>query len=495
MPNDVTFQHPDYVESLPQWTLVEDAAAGERAVKAKKETYLPKPNKKDASIENQIRYDQYVFRAVYYNATGRTLSALSGMAFTKWPEQQIPAQLEPWKEDVSGSGIPLVQHAQLSIGEVLKTGRAGILVDYPNTGGEVSLAAQSAGGVQPTMSIYPAHAITNWDVERRGGKVILTLVVLRESHASRDGFELKQEPQYRVLRLDATGYVVEIWRKRLNPETKKEEWYLFQVSMPTRGNSQRWQEIPFQFIGAKSNDWSIDPGPLYDIAVLNVAHYRNSADYEDSCYMVGQPQVWMSGLDEQWVKMLQEKGITFGSRTILPLPVNGSAGILQPQPNAMCKEAMDAKELQMAALGARLLVHGKAGAAAKTATEIQSDDTSSHSVLSLVCDNVSMAYTQAIKWAADFANAAGDVAFSIPTEFAHMKLDAQTMTAMMSAVQAGQMPLSDFWTQLREAGYIDSEKTDEQIREEIDGQSPPQAAAALTGAANNDPMANQGAQA
>jgi hypothetical protein len=492
--SDVTFQHAHYIKCLPQWELVEDAANGEYAVKAKKEKYLLKPNKTDTSAENQARYEQYTARAVYYNATGRTLAGLAGLAFGRWPEMQMPAALDAWKMDVTGAGVPLVQHAQTTLSEVMKTGRGGILVDYPQTDGSVSVRDQQLGGIQPTMTFYPAAAITNWRTEKRGSKVMLSMVVLQEMHqvVDAEGFGTKSEEQYRVLRLDAAGsYMVEIWRKQQNARGEL-EWMMFgQPTMPTQGNGQRWTEIPFQFVGAKRNDWSIDPAPMYDIAVLNIAHYRNSADYEDSCYFAGQPQFFMAGLDEAWVKMLKEMGIYVGSRQILPLPMGGTAGILQAEPNSMPKEAMDQKERQMAALGARLLTRGSGDASVKTKAEVDSDDATAHSVLSLACDNVSMAYTQAIKWAANFAKAEGEVEFSISTEFGAVKLDAQTMVAMMQAVQQGQMPLSDFWTKLREAGFIDSQKTDEEILEEIRTQTPP-----TDGALDDDEeTADQGAEA
>src|SRR5689334_2553078 len=138
MANEVTFQHPDYKAALPDWELVADAAAGERAVKAAGEKYLPKPNKADTSNENTIRYQQYVARAMYYNATGRTLSGLCGVAFRKWPEIELAETLAEFQNDLTGAGVPLVQHAQATLGEILKTGRAGLLADYPKTDGAVS---------------------------------------------------------------------------------------------------------------------------------------------------------------------------------------------------------------------------------------------------------------------------------------------------------------------------------------------------------------------
>jgi hypothetical protein len=172
----------------------------------------------------------------------------------------------------------------------------------------------------------------------------------------------------------------------------------------------------------------------------------------------------MAGLDDHWVKMLEDKGIYFGSRAILPLPQGGSAGILQAQPNGLAKEAMDAKERQMVALGARLI---EKGSATKTATEAASDNAAEHSVLSLVASNVSEAYTKALQCAAEFMGATGECVYALNQDFIEARLDPQTLAELVKSWQAGAITDADLWAQLRRYGLIDAEKTDDEIREEL----------------------------
>lgn len=137
-------------------------------------------------------------------------------------------------------------------------------------------------------------------------------------------------------------------------------------------------------------------------------------------------------------------------------------------PNSLIRQAMIDKQDQMAALGARLL---QPGSVAQTAYETASDDATAHSVLSIICDNVSDAYTKALRWAGDMMGTSGtEISFAIPTDFASTKLDAPTLTALFAMVQAGKLPESDLWAQLRGSGYIDPEKDDAAIREELDAQ-------------------------
>lgn len=317
----------------------------------------------------------------------------------------------------------------------------------------------TSGGAQATITHYAPEAIINWRTERVGSKHRLSLVVLAETHEEPDGYGLTRETQYRELALVEGVYTVRIWR-----ESADGGWAVVEEYTPRNASGRAWGEIPFAFVGAVNNDPAIGPIPMYDLAVLNLAHWRNSADYEESAYMVGQPQPWMSGLDENWRDHLEKQGIYLGSRAPWLLPTSGQAGLLQASPNNLARQAMLDKQEQMAALGARLV---QRGGAVQTAYETASEDATAHSVLSIVCDNVSAAYTKALQWAGEMMGATGETSLSIPTDFVVDTLDANELTALLKAVQAGKLPESDFWAKLREVGYIDPEKTDEEIREEL----------------------------
>jgi len=143
--------------------------------------------------------------------------------------------------------------------------------------------------------------------------------------------------------------------------------------------------------------------------------------------------------------------------------------MMQAQPNAVAKEAMDSKKEDMVSLGARLI---ERGSAVKTATQADNDSAAEHSVLSLVVSNVSEAYTQCLVWMAEFVNTPGEVVYKLNQDFSQISLDATILTGLFNAVQGGKLPSSDFWQYLRDRGVINPEKTDDQIRDELETENP-----------------------
>lgn len=94
------------------------------------------------------------------------------------------------------------------------------------------------------------------------------------------------------------------------------------------------------------------------------------------------------------------------------------------------------------------------------------------SVLSLVVSNVSEAYSQCLVWMAEFVNATGETLYKLNQDFSQITLDATILSALFNAVQGGKLPAGDFWQYLRDRGVIDPEKTDDQIRDELETENP-----------------------
>ena len=428
-----------------RWQTVRDALAGTVS------GYLPTLNAADESRENIARNRAYRERAVYYNATARTMDGLLGIAFRKDPRTQLPKRLERLQKDADGAGNSIYQQSQAAVSNVLACGRHGLYADFTD---------------RPVIKAYAAESIINWRTD--GGR--LSLVVLAEVHEEEDGYAVKEIPQRRELFMQDGRFMCRIWRQ----SGDKGAWEAVEQIEPNT-QTGRFDFIPFTFVGSRNNDPDIDPAPMFDLATLNIAHYRNSADYEDSVFYCGQAQPWIAGLTEEWRDHLEQQGQAYiGSRTPFLLPESGSMGFAQPGPNTLVKEAMDQKEAQMIALGARLLDQN---AVTVTATQNENDRETSTSVLSMCVANVNEAYQAAIRWCALYQGSplTDDEALSaykINQDYARLKVDTQAVTALVAAWQAGAMAKPDLRAWLRSEGVIAVERTDEEIDADLEQEGP-----------------------
>lgn len=451
-----------------QWDIIRDTILGEFQIKFRRDRYLPRPNANDTSKENQARYDAYITRAVFYNVVKRTLGGLVGQVFSREPIIEVPKSLERLQEDATGLGVSLTQLAKYAAGFTIGFGRTALFVDYPTTDGVITVAQRESGEFRPNVTVYDPKDVINWRWENLNGKKVLSLVVIQEKYIKADdGFLITYGNQWRVLRLVNGVYSQQIYKDANNGRPSSE------AITPQDAEGQPFNEIPFTFIGAENNDPDPDQPPLYDLATMNVAHYRNSADYEEACYVTGQPTVWFSGLTEQWVKSVLGGKIQLGSWAAIPLPAGAAGGLIQVQQNTLPMEAMKHKEGQMVALGAKLV---DPTAVQRTATEASIDQSYETSTLSSSADNVSDGFEKALKWAAKFegektTEGSGDTAkelikFELNTEFDLIKLSSNERSALIAEWQAEAISWGELRSNLRRGGI--ATQTDAEARQEID---------------------------
>lgn len=463
---NVRFVRQELSRLLFIYSVIRACIAGPAAIREGGEKFLPKPNPEDTSEENKLRYDSYLTRARFYGVTFRTWAGFVGQIFYRDPVYKLPALLKPLELSVDGGELTLVQQSKEAVGEVLSLGRAGLLTDYPvvtlpEGQKSVTLADQQSGKVRPTILLYKTEQIINWRWSVIGAKRLLTMLVLQEEYdVEDDGFEVTKAIQWRVFRMEGPILRAIIYRESKNGYEMVSDFY------PKKGNGQSWDRIPFSPIGSENNDPMPDKPPMEDLAHLNIGHYRNSADYEEACFITGQPTPWASGLTEDWVKDVMKGTMMLGSRGIIPLPVNGACGLLQAAPNTMPKEAMEMKERQMITLGAKI---AETTAVQQTATESSIESVVDNSTLSSVAKNTSAAYTQALADAAEYANTTEIPEFELNTDFEISKLSAQERQQLLAEWQGGAISWEEYRYNIKRAGvaYQDDTVAKNQIQSEM----------------------------
>jgi hypothetical protein len=472
MPIDT--KNPQFALYEPVWQKTRDAVAGSVRVKEKRHEYLPVPDadSNDESMgTNTLRYRQYIKRAVYTNFTGRTKNALVGAAFRKSPMMDIHENLSYLLNDATGDGLALTQLAKDTLSDLLECGRGGYLVDYPQADDGLSLEDIARLDLRASIVPYKAEDIINWKSSVIGGRKLVSLIVLSEGYLDADDeFSHESKTQYRVLRLKDDGYTQQIYRDDI-PYT--DEIY------PKQSDGSAWNFIPFQFIGSKNNDSTIDDAPLSDIANVNIAHYCNSADYEESCFITGQPTLFITtSLSADQFQEMNPKGIKLGSRAGHVLGDSGNASLLQPNANQLVLEAMKLKESQMVAIGARIITDRSGN---ETAEGARIRFASENSVLGDVVDNLSNAIENCIKWCGLFMGVDADESyFEINRDFYDKQVDPQMIMAMVTLLDRDLIAHVDVFDNLKAAGLIDPERTLEDVQSETGEVNPLGAVNALT---------------
>ena len=451
----VNSKHDDYLNAVDRWETTRDAVDGQDAVKRKKTKYLPEFVPRD-----EDRYKQYLALAYYVNVTGRTLRGLLGAVFRKPVGMELPTQIEYLIDDADGMGQNLDQIAKQVIDGQMVEGRYGLMVDYPKAEAGMTREQVASQRLRASIKCYSAPCILNWKTTVVGSDIALSLVVLEEStDASDDEFEREPKKQYRVLRLSEGVYTQQMYGEDMQPTSD--------LMVPRDAKGQAFTYIPFYFVGAEDNTPGVDNSPLYDLANINLAHYRNIADAESALRVFSQISLHIDIGDttpETW-KEHNPNGVMFGSSSAI-ITQKGKVELVQASPHNFGTEELTKKEARMVSVGAKLI--SKEGIN-QTAEEARINASSEHSVLDHVVGNATDAMTQAIKACAEFMGADPEkVEFDINREFFPRNLAAQEIMAIIQLADRGDIAQSDVRDIVRQAGFIPESRTDEAIDEETE---------------------------
>lgn len=446
--------HKDYTCYKPKWEKV-------RALKdSKAECFIRDVDPVDPERSKKYRED-----GILTNFTAHTIDGFVGMIFRKDSECKLPAAIEYLRKDATGDNLSLDQCAKEACEETFVTGRYGFLSDYPSLEDKVN--ARDLENLDFKSRIYPykAEEITNWAEAIINGVKTVIMVNIHEKFTTldvKDGFAHMDDSRYITLRLTDGIYTQEI---RGHDKQITQDPF-----PPTKKDGSTFKEIPFSFVGAQKNRPKPELPPLYDIACINIAHYKNSCSFEESIAVVGQPSLFITtsiGADD-FIR-LNPNGIRYGSRRGHNLGENGNAILLQASPNQLADEGMRRKEAQAVMIGARII---KEAGENETAEGARIRSASEISIIDAVATNVSDALTKNLRWCAEFMGAnPDDVTFNLNYQYFEEKPDANLINAQIQLVDRGIMAPLDLRNNVRKYGLIDPSRTDEVIdaeREELD---------------------------
>lgn len=458
MSDSPDFRHPEYDQALPKWRRCRDAMAGQDAVHAAAEAYLPR-----LTDQEPAEYEAYRDRASFYPAAARTHQGLVGLAFRKPAAIDAPAAAQPLIDDATLTGIPAEMLARLALSEVQEVGRCGVLVEFPQVFEQpASLAQAGAQNLRPYCSFYKAESIINWREARVGNAMRLTLVVLSELYAIEGQFKTEFKQQIRALSLEDGYYVQRLYRKG------EKAWEQIGDDIMPMRSGQRLTEIPFVVFGPSENSMAVQNPPLLSLVDVNLSHYRTTADLEHGAHYTGLPTPFIAG-----VTLDDGEKIRIGSSTAITTPhPEAKASFLEftGQGLGALEKLLDRKEAQMAAIGARMLAPEKIGVEAEGTLELRHNG--ENSVLAAQVKLVSSGIEQALNYMLWWATITGQITFALSTDFLPGRMTAQELEALVGAWQGGAISKQTLFANLQMGEIIEASKTFEDEEAEI-GEQPP----------------------
>lgn len=468
----VTNLHKEYDKHKWQWKRCRDVIAGKDALlqnglsrerfsgslynpNFNVDVYLPR-------LVNQTdqEYAAYAERAGFFNATGRTLDALTGLIFAKNPAWELPAAIAPYADDITLTDTNLREFSEQVVEQQVAVGRVGIMVDYPvDAPINVSIAEAEALNLRPFLRWYSAESIINWRTTFVRGVEVLVMVVLKETvEVRQDEFTSSEVDQYRVLDLTPEGYRVRVMN---------EDGDLLSEAFPLQRGA-RMNYIPFIILGAGSSSVDVQKPPLLDLVETNIAHYRNSADYEHGLHFTGLPTPYVAG-----VQLEEGQTLSVGSMSawVFPDP-SAKADYLEFKGDGLetLRNAMKDKEQRMAVLGARMLMNDTRGAEALGTMELRT--AADRSLLASIARAASDAIAKALNIMAEWVGAPQTATFSLNTDYGASRMQPQMMQQLVSAYQSDAIPLSVLFENLQRGEIISQAMTYEEYQAQLDDQGP-----------------------
>lgn len=453
---DITRTSEGYRRRIRQWQKVRDSLEGEERIKERGTVYLPRP----AGMK-PTPYTNYVQRASFYAVSERTLRGLCGLVFRVNPVIELPKTLDSLFEFATPEGFTMNQLVREAVQEVLSIGRYGVLVD---------MSVDPEHGNSPYLATYKAEDIIRWEEKTERARRKLVRVVVREE-AETSGTETSRF--LRELFIDEGG----VYRQRVYAEVVPEstsssltvfggdeasvddiiagQFQLVETLTPTK-KGQPMNDIPFWFANVFDGRPRAVKPPFLDMVNLNIAHYRNSADYEQSLFMTSQPTPYIFGIPKQDLP----KGI--GATTIWHSENRDvKAGFIEftgPGIEAL-EKALRFKEDRMAAIGARIIMDvERADNVTAETTRLQTR--AETSVLVGGVETVKEQFANALRFAAEWAGSdSDDVTVNLNSDFIETRLAPAEITALVMAWQQSAFSRQTLHENLQRGEIIPPDRT------------------------------------
>ena len=410
----------------------------------------------NADLASAKRLKEYWNRGRFFNATGRTVESFHGMIWSNPSESELSPKMEVIAEDVNGSGLSLDKLAQKITYQLILNGRYGVLSDMPSTDTSLTMAQQESGAFSPKMISYDACNVKMIAVVN-GQMVDIRLTEHHTVKSGDYGYECKEYIRQLVLK---DG----VYENLLYND--KDE--LIEMSIP-RANGKPLNFIPFVIYGSDSNTPEYSKPPMFDIAHINLGHFRLDCDNRDNLYYHGQGMTNVfTDMDKQQFDSMNPAGLDTGARGVNMLQSGDKVELLQLEATGAIPSEMLRDEDRMIKAGAQIVNPSNS---TMTLGQKKIETGSSLSTLARISHNTSEGLNLNLEYCAMFAGDTQESTYKVNSKFITDDMTPEMLNAQMAMVQGGVLPSETLNESARRAGL--TKLDDEQIKQKLleDGES------------------------
>ena len=426
--------------------MVSDAAVGKalmggtKAMRKAGQEYLPK-----FAQEEKEAYDARLKSSWLFNGFRKTVRDMTGRVFDSPVEmgQGAPNQLVDWATNIDLQGRDLSEFAREVFMEGMKgSGISYVMVDAPARRGDESVQEAETQNLRPYFVHLKLESVLGWKTRVEANVTKLAQIRIMESVSEPnpdDEFDEMHIDQVRVLDYNDERKAVDvrIYRK----DSKKENWVLHD-EYPT--DLSEITVVPFY---ANRTGFFTGEPVLDDLADVNVAHWQSQSDQRNILHVARVPILFGKGFGEG-------EDLTIGSsKAVMAQDPEAELEWVEHTGAAIGAGRQDLKDLefQMETHGLQLLVQKGNQSATGEAIDAKKET----SQLAMMADALKDCLEQAFAFMADLGGIQSDsIEVNVNKEFGVSMLTAQELTAMLGAVNTGNLSRETFLSELKRRGFV-----------------------------------------
>lgn len=476
------FECAAYAAMKDDWLLCRDMMEGTSALRRRASTYLPREEAESAG-DHAAR----VAKTELYPMFKRSITGLTGIVFRVDP-QLAPDLDETFREEhwpnIDGRGTHGVVFGRHAFEDGLQVGHVGVLVDVPPgpkpiaDGAIVTTRDEQNAGIRPYWIKISVEDLLSWRSAVIRGRTQLTQLVYRE----RTMQPLGEFMEYERTRF----YVYKLMPDVANDENNTVSFQVWEQTVDTialatgvpSNQPAHITRIGGTEILVNANAIPLSPcytgqylgmlqsrPPLVDLAHTNVAHAQVLSDHRHSLHKASVPIFVM------WGRSANSRGLPLGPNTGLDLPPKtegADADYVEHQGSALGATDRELTKIETRGGAQGLAMLQPDQRSAETAAANQLDREENTASLSSAARSLEDCYKQAIRFHCRYMKVEipkDSVIITVNKDFTSAVLDVAVISALSTAVTAGQLPVEVFWEVLRNGGIIPEDTTDEQMME------------------------------